>query len=482
MEKIIGGYSYIFFPFLKMTGKIVIGKYTFSSTDDTEGLSIEQAKYVREISEMIFLQDNLRIKSSSYAIVPFLDLHIDSADLDYLVYLQAVVAYCYAFPRHEFGDIFLSPEHASMAILTPCQVMESLVCPDYHVELIGHSSELNVVKHGRIAGYAGLYNFQHYFWVAKGSRLYGPQHHLTLNHSQNLSHDLIRAAKGRADYSLLLKLLDKSFTQLPLRAFAAVRWFNEANKEANNKFSAIVNLSIAFEALFELPRDNKTNRLIDAVSLLLGRTPRLADWVEQFYAARSEIVHKGHAQQLRFVVAKASPYSSLLSYGRQIFQLCLATLLTGAELAEKLDLEEKLITNQERFQNLCKILSDSTKDSSERISCIIPIITAIKQYRYVQENFLEIKTLINSIKLASKVLLEQKDRLSQDIIEQLEHLLKTQTTKDHLPELDVLNDMKNIFEKKSDMIDMEYFFPFRDLVDIVWGYVFTHYYWMKENS
>jgi hypothetical protein len=38
---------------------------------------------------------------------------------------------------------------------------------------------------------------------------------------------------------------------------------------------AILSLAVAFEALFGLPRDAKTERFVDAVSLLLGRVAML---------------------------------------------------------------------------------------------------------------------------------------------------------------------------------------------------------------
>jgi len=309
METLDKIYSFAVFPFLKTRDKVTIGGVSFRSTDDVDGLSLVQAACVREISEMLFLQDNLRIKSASYAVIPFVDLSHSPVDVQHLTKVQAVIAYCYALPRHEFGDLFLSSEHASIAILTPCKVPASLVRPDFHVDMIDSESNLEADKHDQVEGYAGLYNFKHHFWVAKGSRLYGPKPQLTLNHSQDLSFDLACLADGRIDYRLLRKLLEKPETSSSLRIFTALRWFNEANNEANDQPAAIVNLSIAFEALLSLPIDEKTDRLTDAISLLLGRIPRLAIWARQFYDARSRIVHEGHARQLRFVATDSQKKS-----------------------------------------------------------------------------------------------------------------------------------------------------------------------------
>jgi hypothetical protein len=485
METDRKNYSIAIFPFLKTSGKVSIGRLTFCSTDDTDGLSAEQVAYVHEIADMLFLQDNLRIRSASYALVPFVDLSHSTADVKYLMNVQAVVAYCYALPRHEFGDLFLSSEHASMAIFTPGKVSVYLVRPDFHVDVIGPASDLEADKHGQVEGYAGLYNFRHSFWVAKGSRLYGPKPQLTLNHSQNLSLDLVRVVKGRADYRLLSKLLGKPDTLSSLRIFTAVRWFNDANNEANDQAAAIVNLSIAFEALLSLPIDEKTVRLTDAISLLLGRISRLDVWARQFYDARSQIVHEGHARQLRFVAtdsqkkSKGPLYQSLLSYGRQVFQLCLGTLLAGAELAENAGLEEELVTNQERFQKICMVLSDKKTETRERLERIAPIVAAIIQYQYVPESALQLDAMIGATRLAAKALLEQKEVASQELKEQLEHFSTAVRTEDHFQELDALRGLDSIFENKSVPAEMGCGEPVRDLVKVVWKYVFMHYFWIK---
>jgi hypothetical protein len=477
--------SFAVFPFLKTKDKLSIGGLTFRSSEDTDGLAPEQAECVRQISEMLFLQDNFRIKSASYAVLPFVDLTHEPVDLQHIRNVQAVVAYCYALPRHEFGDLFLSSEHASMAILTPSKVSIYLVRPDFHVDVTGPVFDLGADEHGQVDGYAGLYNFRHYFWAAKGSRLYGPKPHITLNHSQSLGIDIARFLQGRTDYRLLIKLLDKPETSSSLRIFTALRWFNEANKEANEQSAAIVNLSIALEALLSLPIDEKTNRLTDAISLLLGRIPRLDIWARQFYEARSQIVHEGDTQRLRFVPAGSkkkneSPlYQSLISYGRQIFQLCLGTLLTGTELAENAGLEDKLITNQERFQKICMVLSDESTEARERLERIMPIVAAIRQYRYVPETGLQIDAMLGATRSAAKRLLEQNEVASDELREQLERFSTAERTNNHFQELDALRGLNDIFQNRA-TLEMDCSQSVRDLVDVVWNYVFMHYFWIKD--
>jgi hypothetical protein len=449
-------YSFVVFPFLKTHGAVSIGHLTFRSTDTTDGLSAEQGAFVNEIASMLFLQDNLRIRSASYAVVPFIDLSYQLDDVEYLMNVQAVVSYCYASPRHAFGDLFLSSEHATMVIFTPGRVSIYLVRQDFHVHAVELASNL-VANHRReVEGYAGLYNFRHHFWVTKGSRLYGPKPHLTLNHAQDLRVDFDRMATARADFRLLSELLRKPDTQ-------------------------------AFEALLNLSADEKTNRLTDAISLLLGRIPRLDIWARQFYDARSRIVHEGRTQQLRFVATDSRKqgegplYQSLLSVGRQVFQLCVGTLLVGAELAQSAGLEETLVTNQECFQKICRVLADQAISPAERLERIAPIVSATQQYQYVPESDLKLETMIGATRLAAKALLDHNEVISEELLENLERLTTAKRTDDHLQELEALQMLDSILHSKFVPAETIGSQAVRDLVKVVWGYVFMHYFWLKER-
>src|ERR1700690_4040243 len=61
----VAGRAIAVFPFLKTTDPITLGAFTFRSTDDTTGLDAEDAAHVREIADMLYLQDDLRIQSAT---------------------------------------------------------------------------------------------------------------------------------------------------------------------------------------------------------------------------------------------------------------------------------------------------------------------------------------------------------------------------------------------------------------------------------
>jgi hypothetical protein len=208
----VQGRAIAVFPFLKTTDPIQLGSFSFRSTDDTADLEKGEATNVREIADMLFLKDDLRIRFASYAMLPQLDL--DKADpgiVPELERVQAVIAYCYSAPRHTFGDIFFHFEHASLAIFSPQPVTTFLVRPDHHVAPVGNLPPLEADEWHRVPGYEGRYNFRNPFWVARGSRLYPPVPHIALNDSQNLAWDLGRAFSEAPQYHLLPTLIEEPF-------------------------------------------------------------------------------------------------------------------------------------------------------------------------------------------------------------------------------------------------------------------------------
>jgi hypothetical protein len=442
-------YSIAVFPFLKTSGAVSIGGLTFRPTVNFDGLPTQHAESVAEISSMLFLRDNLHIRSASYAIVPFVNLDYGTPDVTYLFRIQCTVAYLYASP-HLRGDPFLSPEHASMAVFSPGQVPIGLARPMFHVDATEDHLDLSPDERGCVPGYSGLYNFKHYFWAVHGSRIYGPMPHLTLSGAQNLSADIM--------------------------------------SESENLDAAIVNLAIAFESLLGLPETQKTDRLIDAISLLLGRIARLDVWARQFYDTRSRIVHEGRSHELNFVATnspktiKGPTYQPLLSYGRRIFRLCLGILLVGSELVEQAGLEEKLVTNHERFEKMCKILGDDTVSPCDRLVRIDALVDSVKRYRSLPESGLKLETMIGATRLASKALLACNSSPLPGARKALEGLVAAKRCDDHINELEAIRELDAVFPENVSLPETQYGVIVGKLVRVVWGYVFRHYFWLKERS
>jgi hypothetical protein len=473
------------FPFLKTTNALQLGCFRFRSTDDLDGLGEEDAQHVRAVSQMFFLRDDLRIRSSSYAMLPSLDLDKAAPALAELEHVQSVVAYCYSSPHATSGDPFFHFENASLVLLSPQPVSEFLVRPEYHVEATDPSVSLGADRGHNLPGYRGLYNFRHHFWVAKSSRLYPPVPHLGLNIAQDLASDLAHAFAA-PQHHLLPRLLRDVDTPVAQRVLTALRWHNRANAAGSSDDCAVLDLAVAFEALLALPKDAKTDRFVDAIALLLGRVPRLGQWAEQFYAARSDVAHEGRANHLRFMPAKAKIssdgplYQPLMTFGRHVFRLCVGAILFGAQLAEQAGLQDKLVTNQERFEFICKTLADTSLPVEDRFAAIADTVDAVNEYRFVSEKGLRIETMLGAVRLAAANLLACDASLESAIKPRVEGIAIERRSPDSYEALDALRAYTEI--KWTELPAPRT--PHRSLYTLaesVWHYSFMHYFWIKRG-
>jgi hypothetical protein len=474
------------FPFLKTSEPVRLGDFTFRSTEDTTDLSGEDSDRVREVADMLFLQDDLRIRSAAYTMLPALDLNQNERCLQELKRVQEIVAYCYSAPHPTLGDPLLHYEQASLAIFSPEPVSIFLVRPEHHAQPIAPQSTLTPDEWHRVPGYQGRYNFLHPFWVVKNSRIYPPVPHIALNISQNLAHDF-DALLREPQHKLLTELLQQPVTETKERVFTALTWYNRVNAVAGEHDTAIINLAAAFETLLRLPRDSGSVRIADAISLLLGRIPRLDLWVRQFYDARNDVAHEGITQRLYFSPTEQKnqqdslQYNSLLAYGRQIFQLCVGAVLFGAHLGAHARLQDKLKTNQERFEFICKTFDDGNLALADRFAAIEETVALIGEFRFVREPGLLIAPMIGAVQRTARSLLQCSNEALDPAFEQaLKKLAEAKPSRDFYEVLDALQAVTH--EKMLETADAGCPEAItRRLAALVWEYTFMHYFWLKER-
>lgn len=482
-------FSVVVFPLLKTSRPVRLGPLKFRPTDDLDGLPEDQAASVTEITGMLFALGDQRIKHASYAVVDRLDLGGTPPGLESLGDIEAVVGYLYAAPRHEFNDLFLTPEHASILVLTPSQVPVDLVRLRSNVIDMVDYSDLDPAATGFVDGYEGVLGLRHYLWVVSRSRVYSLLPHPTLNIAQDLASDVERATDARADYRLLLELLKKPDRggDIGQRVFTAVRWFNRANSEFRDDAESCICLSVALETLLRVPHDAKQNRFVDAIALLLGRVPRLEDWATQFYEARSRVVHEGNVGQVAFVAGlrkreSTTTYQSLLAYGREVFQLCLGTVLTGASLSENADLTAKLVTNSERFETVCRILNDGSLPVAVRLQQVDPLARAIHRYRYVPDTGLTTSMMLSACRAAANLTLRSRTDIGEELRKDLTALVKAPRTDSHFEMLDALHALVEGLRRFPDHAKPPLSFAVTTLVQDVWHYTLPHYISLKRRG
>lgn len=484
-------FSIAVFPFLKTSRQVPIGRYHFRSTDDRFGLPKPQDLAVAEIANMLFAKDDFRIKSASYAIVPHIDQNHPSEELERLIELQAVVTYLYSQPHEVFDSLFLTPEDCMLHLFTPGSVSEFLIRPQHHtVDANPSGPKLAADDRHMLPGYNGLFNLRRAFWCAAGSRIYPSFPNVTLNISQDLASNLdVRHGDERWDFSLM-RLLSRSDSAVAKRVFTALYWYNFANEQMAGPDRALLNLATAFEALLHLPEDGKSERLVDAISLLLGRTNRVDSWARQFYRARSAVTHEGSARDLHFhhsdlggrpgkLDGRAAP---LMFYGRQIFQLCVATVLTGSTLSQRADLQEKLITNGERLTAICSVLARTEVDAADRLAEIGRHVAALQRYRNLDGGPVPISSYIGAVRAVSGALVQAGGQLTNDVRTAAQVCAAPAAKRS---ELDQLNAIR-IFHDLAETVDTGTASPelrlVIQLIDYVWMSIFMRYYQLLRES
>ena len=475
-------FSIVVFPYLKTSGPVRFGPYLFRSTDDLEGLSKAQVTAVTEVTAMLYTQNNARVRSASYAAIP--QIHVSGVFQipEALKRVHSLVAYLYGTPNEQFGDPFLGYECATLLVLTPSRVSRFLIEAEHHTildEPIPMSWDNDFAP-----GYDGMLNFMEHFWVVKGSRVYPPVPHITLNISQDLAADCGEFLQAGTGYELA-RLLTDDARHIGERLFTALRWYNGTNRAEVSESEALVNLAIAFESLLDLPTGEKTDRFVDSVSLLLGRVPRLKDWVRQFYDARSRVAHEGKLSQARFMIPRPGKqsahlvYHPLLVFGREIFRLCVAAITHGAHLAESRDIAAKLKTNSERFEELCRLLDEGPMSDANRAIEIRRLVSEINRYRFVGESGLSVAVIVGAVQRAVKGLMNLQIPLTR--LEQTElSKFALVNTKNELVALEALSELHTRPPSQQTTQIAEPELTVWQLVDIAWMYTFQNYFRLKK--
>ena len=473
------------FPFLKTSGPITIGGHTFRSTDDLEGLDPAEARAVAELAQMLFVHGDLRVRSASYTLVRSMDIHGSDERLAQLARIRTVLCYLYGSPHEIFGNVFLTPEQISLAIFIPDRVSVYITRPEHHTSSVGASSRAQPDASGNVPGYRSLYNFKHYFWLEPGTRLYAPNPNLGLNISQDLCTDLRQAVPYRPDYHILPALLDRPMTPAGLRIYAALDWFNRANESDLELDRSLLNLAVAFEALLGLPEASKTERLVDAIALLLGRIDRLPAWAEQFYTARSRVVHEGRLGDPYFYVdekgGRNGLYGSLMLYGRQVFCLCLCTLLVGIEVTERADLQEKLVSNRERYERICRCLDSVENSARERLLAIEQPVLSLQRYHFMPEGSYPLAVIIGAVQRASSCLLDCTPSISDALGTALRDMDASARSEGVLAQLRAFERLDREFKaavkgrlpREAKIV--------ADLIASAWMKVAPNFYWLEQE-
>jgi hypothetical protein len=436
---------------------------------------------------MLYARDDIRIAEAAYAITEPLDSIRPGPILERLDRIRLVVGYLYSSPHPTRGDPFMPFEFANMVVVQPANVSTFLVRPDYRTILPPLPDGFVEDNSHQTRGYEGVFN-RRPVWLVKSSRLYGGRTHTVLNMSQDLRYDIGGYRDGGpSGRELLLELLDRPLSPFIERIFMAIEWYNYANGEEETPDRKLLSLAVAFETLLELPSNEKTDRLADGIALLLGRTARLKDWANQFYAARSQVAHEGRVRDWWFYSAKPAQkgdpghrMGSVMNYGLEIFQHCLTTILTGAMLAERSGLAERFVANSERYMLITKGLGRTSGDLDAAIIGIEPLVNELDRYQFVSSP-VPIWEVIKALRAAAKALSQCSLMVDDQLAIALEAFYDG-PKKDELAALSALEALEIQVASTDPIVMSPAAQVLAKLIKVGWRALFLRYFQLKDLS
>jgi hypothetical protein len=428
-------------PYLKTSDTIQIRGVQFRSSDNLEGLPEESQNHLKTLFSLFFLKDNLRISKMSYIRI---ELN-DNAEKSQSIFRQLreariLIAYLYCSPDRN-GRAFLSLEHSDLYLFTPEQVSKHIVRPEHGVEDISSVPQADS-DDDMVLGYEGYRNFNSSLWVVNDSRIYPPTREFWLNISQDLHYDIGLTFSRRQHWALEEMFHERKSTALSDRIFTSIEWYNRSSSINIGEDVALLHLAIALESLLQLDPSGKiTERFKETILTVLGNVPRLDSWIDQFYKARSKIVHEGFWPHLKFYAVESEnfpkvltkkysgvEYRPLTNYGRIIFRLCLNSILSGAKLTESYGLASFFFHNQERLIKICSTISkeEAEKDANKRI--LLASEEVFNLHEHLWEGDIELESLVGTVKLAIRIYLDTTPPAPSEVITFMNQILLLDAT------------------------------------------------------
>jgi hypothetical protein len=431
-------------PYLKTSGPVDVRGIRFRGSKDLDGLPDRTKEHLTSLFSLFFLRADHRISEMVYARLDFTAgaEGFDDA-LTRLRQAHALIGYLYSSPQNVTGRAALDLEHSSLYLFNVASVSNTLLWPgEGVVEVTGRPPLSFEEQHGWVEGYAGLRDWRSHLWVSKDSRIFPPHPNFSLNLSQDLAHDFGSLSRLKHYWALqeIIEGTGGDANPLEGRLFTAVEWHNRSYAGGVAEDLELIYLAIAFECLLNLDQGpGLSERFKESVITLLGPVPRLDSWLEQFYKARSGVVHDGHWPHLKFFAVEkddrlgkiykgkesAVIYRSLASYGRRVFRACLTAILSGAQLAHQTQLSSLFVHNQERLERMCAKLGQTGMSPGERIRSVRGDVLHLNNSWFEGEHLVRGEAVLGVAKRLARAYLDTVPTIPEEALELLRGAAKT---------------------------------------------------------
>jgi len=421
---------YVFLPYFKTSEEISLRGIRFFPLRQAKRSRTKSAGIVRDIASLFFLRDDIQINDLTYAVIDARATDADPATIEEnLSAISQILSYIYTTPGRRPADPFLTAEHATLYRFVPSVIPGWKMTERGNPALRDLSPASAPHDEENLDGYEAWSRQNENLPLIPGCRIYPPIRNFCLNHYQDLYADIKKIDWPWAARSspVLLCAEPAIAPSLEERLLRAMRWYCKGASAVIEPDEAIVSLAIAFETMLQLDKTAKSSDLCRRISLLIGPVPRLDSWSEQFYRARSESVHEGTASHTYFLAVDANRigvarkgqfsavyYRRLADYARLIFRQCARAILWGGTGAFRLKFHRLFFHNQQRLEDICRLLTDKDHDESEELEQIADLGGGLNDARFDSEHVTDIKTVLATGALLANRCTELT-RLTEDI-------------------------------------------------------------------
>jgi len=216
----------------------------------------------------------------------------------------------------------------------------------------------------------------------------------------------------------------------------AMEWFNRSYSHYGRGVDlseAVLNLHTAFEALLR-PEDEERGvktQIKTALLNILGHSKELGLWFDEFWKLRNSIVHGDITPKPFFYIPSKGKkgHRHHLYIARKIFVKCLNTILKIRSDFPLLGLEEELISNEVRVDNIIKILKKQKSHDLERIykTGVLELISGLRRDDISAEKIKTKKLGELFLPLVKKDLENnEKQDIKKNLIEMINEILEWQ--------------------------------------------------------
>lgn len=158
----------------------------------------------------------------------------------------------------------------------------------------------------------------------------------------------------------------------------------------------------------------------------------------------------------------------------------MATILTGAGLAEAAGLKERFISNSERYATIATTASVFGQNHIEQLAAIHPLVVELSTYRYIPSAGLTIDGVLAAVRAAVKALLKVKLEAVNVVKPLLEAFVATPRN-DVFKSLKALSDITDAFDKTKAALLEHPTGTVALLVSIAWQELSMSYFNMLEK-